>query len=42
MSRWREKLDFLLEEEPLITDPDQKFALKKRIEEARAKLRELE
>jgi len=38
---WREKLEFLLAQEPLVTDPAQKFALKKQIEEAQAKIRAL-
>lgn len=37
---WQEKLDFLLEQEPLMTTPEGKFSLKKQIEEARAKIRE--
>jgi nucleoside phosphorylase len=40
LATWREKLDFLLGEEPLTTTPDGKFSLKKQIEEARAKIRE--
>ena len=38
---WREKLEYLLEAEAIATEPAQKFALKKQIEEARAKIREL-
>ena len=38
---WREKLDFLLQQEAITADPTQKFQLKKAIEECRAKLREL-
>ncbi len=38
---WREKLEFLLREQALATDPSQKFSLRKQIEEAEAKLREL-
>jgi hypothetical protein len=38
---WREKLEFLLAHEPLATSPDQKFALKKQIEEAEQRIREL-
>ncbi len=34
---WKEKITYLEEEEPLITDSSQKFALKKRLEEARKK-----
>ncbi|MBF0551670.1 MAG: toll/interleukin-1 receptor domain-containing protein [Deltaproteobacteria bacterium] len=39
---WREKLEFLRCQEPIITDPAQKFALKKQIQEAEAKVIELE
>jgi hypothetical protein len=39
---WREKLDFLLVEEALCSDPETKFSLKHRIDEARQKIRELE
>lgn len=38
---WREKLEFLRMQEPLIVAADQKFALKKQIEEAERKIREL-
>ena len=38
---WREKLEFLLEQEPLAEGATQKFALRKQIEEARQKIREL-
>jgi hypothetical protein len=38
---WREKLDYLQIQEATIADPAQKFALKKQIEEAREKIREL-
>ena len=38
---WREKLEFLREQEVLATDAAQKFALKKQIEEAEAKIRGL-
>jgi hypothetical protein len=37
---WQEKLSLLLEEEAKVVDPDQKFRLRKLIEEARAKIRE--
>jgi hypothetical protein len=37
---WREKLDFLLAEQVTAVAPDHKFNLRKRIEEARAKLAE--
>ena len=40
-SLWREKLAFFLEQEPLISDTTQKFALRKQVEEIRAKIREL-
>jgi len=39
---WREKLDFLLEQEAITADPAQRFQIKKAIEECRAKLRELD
>lgn len=38
---WREKLAFLLSEEAQTADAEQKFALRQRIAEARAKIREL-
>jgi nucleoside phosphorylase len=38
---WREKLAFLRAERAICSDPDQKFTLNKRIEEAEAMLREL-
>lgn len=38
---WREKLDFLREHEAITADPVQMFALKKQIEEAEQKIREL-
>lgn len=38
---WREKLDFFREQEAIIADSAQKFALKKQIEEAETKIREL-
>jgi hypothetical protein len=34
---WKEKISYFEEEEPLLTDPNQKFALKKRLEEAKQK-----
>jgi predicted alpha/beta hydrolase family esterase len=37
---WQEKLAFLLAEEAITVDPDQKFRLLKSIEEAKAKIRE--
>jgi hypothetical protein len=38
---WREKLEFLRSQEPIIVDPAQKFALQKQIQETVAKVREL-
>ena len=38
---WREKLEFLLEQEPQAEGATQKFALRKQIEEARKKIQEL-
>ena len=38
---WREKLDFLQRQEAITADAAQKFALKKQIEEAQAKIAEL-
>jgi hypothetical protein len=38
---WREKLEFLRVQEAICSDPAQRFTLKKQIEEAEAKLREL-
>ena len=38
---WREKLDYLLEQEAICSDPAQKFQLKKAIEECCVKLRAL-
>jgi hypothetical protein len=38
---WQEKLAFLLEQEPLVTDVAQRFTLRKQIEEARKKVGEL-
>ena len=42
LTAWREKLDFLLEQEATVVDPGQKFQLKKLIAEAKAKLAELQ
>ena len=39
---WEEKLDYLLAQEPLLTDPAEKFRVAKQIEEARRKIGELE
>ena len=38
---WREKLDYLRVQEAVCSDPAQRFTLKKQIEEAETKLREL-
>lgn len=38
---WRERLDFLQQQEAIASDSAQKFTLKKQIEEAQAKIREL-
>jgi TIR domain len=38
---WKEKLGFLQEQEAILSDPAQKFAVRKQIGEARAKIREL-
>lgn len=38
---WREKLEYLQEQEAICSDPAQKFTLRKQIEEAESKLREL-
>ncbi|MEM9266592.1 MAG: hypothetical protein AAGA46_13810 [Cyanobacteria bacterium P01_F01_bin.13] len=38
---WQEKLEFLQAEEAITADPAQKFALKKQIEEAQEKNRQL-
>lgn len=38
---WREKLEFLLEQEALASDPSQLFALRKQIEQARKKIKGL-
>lgn len=38
---WQEKLAYLQEQEAIAVDPDQKFRLRKLIEEARQKIREL-
>lgn len=41
LALWREKLEFLREQEVITSDAAQKFALKKQIEEAQRKIREL-
>lgn len=38
---WREKLEFLRLQEAILSDPAQKFTVRKQIEEAEAKIREL-
>jgi hypothetical protein len=38
---WQEKLEFLQQQEAIASDPAQKFALKKQIEEAKQKIQEL-
>jgi tetratricopeptide (TPR) repeat protein len=40
LATWKEKLEFLQEQEAIAADPAQKFALRKQIEEAKAKIRE--
>ncbi len=40
-SLWKDKLEFLLRQEPLITDPAQRFKIEREIEEARSKIEEL-
>ena len=40
LKTWREKLDYLLEQEATAVDADQRFRLRKLIEEAREKIRE--
>jgi hypothetical protein len=42
LETWKERLAFLQEAEARVADPAQSFALKKQIEEAKAKIRELE
>jgi len=39
---WREKLDYLREQEAIAADPSQKFQLQKQIEEAKAKMAQLD
>lgn len=41
LSLWQEKLAYLLREEVIASDAEKKFTLKKKIEEAKAKIREL-
>lgn len=42
LDTWREKRDYFQRQEAITADPDQKFALHKKIEEATAKIAELE
>lgn len=42
LDTWREKRDYFQQQEAITADPDQKFALHKKIEEAKAKIAELE
>jgi Tfp pilus assembly protein PilF len=42
LDTWRERLDFFQQQQGIVSDPDQKFALIKQIEEAKAKIAELE
>ncbi len=41
LALWQKKLDFLLQEEATLTDPDQKFRLQQLIEEAQQKIQKL-
>ncbi|KAA6187908.1 5'-methylthioadenosine/S-adenosylhomocysteine nucleosidase [Thiohalocapsa marina] len=41
IARWRERLDFLMEREAVVSSPGQQFELRHQIDECRAKLREL-
>lgn len=41
LETWKERVEFLRQQEAIVTDPSQKFALKKQIEEAEQKIREL-
>jgi hypothetical protein len=42
LKTWRDKLDFLHQEEAKAVDPEQKFNLAERIKEAKSKIAELE
>ena len=42
LEMWRQRLDYLQQQEAIVADPSQKFALTKQIEEAKAKIAELE
>ena len=42
LDTWREKRDYFQQQEAITVDPDQKFALHKKIEEAKTKIAELE
>jgi len=41
LATWKEKLEYLQEQEAITADPAQKFALKKQIQEAHQKIRDL-
>ena len=41
LQSWREKLEYLLQQEAIAADPNQKFALAKYIAEAKQKIEEL-
>ncbi|HEX3529664.1 MAG TPA: tetratricopeptide repeat protein [Thermoanaerobaculia bacterium] len=41
LKTWKERLAFLQEEEAIVSDPAQRFTLRKQIEEAQAKIRDL-
>ncbi len=42
LALWKEKLDYLQQQEPVTTDANQKFALKRQIDETQRKIRELD
>jgi len=42
LDTWRKKLDYFQQQEAIVADPAQKFALAENIEEAKAKIAELE
>ncbi|MGH8579906.1 MAG: hypothetical protein ACREVK_07240, partial [Gammaproteobacteria bacterium] len=42
LETWKKKLDYLLQQEAIAADPSQKFGLVEQIEEAKAKIKELE
>lgn len=41
LDTWRRKLDFLRQQEAIVADPAQKFALAEQIQEAKGKLAEI-